>query len=853
MKKTFCAFLAFLLAALPALAGFSGSTPAAGESYFLYNLYQSKFLSDDNTLGGTPVAVTPASTTEMTVSGRAYTIVTADEGFHLTYTDGDTTMALMFGAGTACTDADISSGFNADKALWLFVSQSEYAAYTEKKRFKFAALNVDGMPQSVSILGVYELTLNSDAKEEDGATAIGAKVAGMGFDVVGLSEDFNYHDELMTALQAANPDYACTTHRGKISVTASTYVKFLSSSTLFDTDGLGLLYDTTSTTASEESWTAWNEHNGYTDDGADGLIDKGFRYYLITLADGTGIDLYILHMDAETTDEDLAARESQLTQLASAIIASDNKRPIIVMGDTNCRYTRDRLKSLFVNVLDADPRFTVTDPWVVYGRQGIYPAYGTSSLMVGTQDDGSDGLGYRKGEVVDKLFLINNSESDIRLTAESYAQDLSFVDDDGEPLADHWPCVVEFSYHDYDPAVDDAVDDSSLSGQTFYLKNAATGYFLKSGGWWGTHAVQGVYGQPITLGELSDGTYVLQTPIGYVAGTDPYMDAADYTAWTLLQGSDGCVFSNGGVALTANDATTFGYGPNTRYVTTAALDITDLNQQWELVTSDDILSDARFATEDNPINLTHLLPGANFDRNDTENILSWNGWPTTATKMTYNYADGTVNIEQGNFVAEVYVESYSGVTTYGTTWDICQTLTVPNGHFTMTAQAFQRIADKLDNANVNLSLYANADSTQVQDISTATCTSAIGSTTSGSYYYPNSMAEAALFFNAGYYESSVETEVTDETLTLGIRKTWSTKSSNVWTCFDNFQLLYYPATSLTRGDMNEDGEVDVHDVALLIDCINGGGEWDEGIADVDGNHVVDYRDVEALRDRILGK
>ncbi len=496
-------------------------------------------------------------------------------------------------------------------------------------------------------------------------------------------------------------------------------------------------------------------------------------------------------MDAETTDEDLAARESQLTQLADTILASSNKRPIIVMGDTNCRYTRDNVKTLFIDVLNNDSRFTVTDPWITYGRQGLYPTYGTSSLMASS-------LGYRQGEVVDKLFMINNTESDIRLVAESYAQDLSFVDDDGEALADHWPCVVEFSYHDYDPLVDDVVDDSSMAGKTYYLRNVATGYYLKAGGWWGTHALQGEYGQPITFGELSDGVYALQSPMGYVGGTDPYMDATSYTSWTLLQGSKGYILTTSGVALAAEATTSFSaYGPNTGYVTTATLNTSDTYQQWELLTSDDILEEAQYATMESPANLTHLLPGANFDRNDSQVSSSWQGWPTTATKMTHNYADGQSGSEQGNYVAEVYVESYSGWTTYGTTWNIYQKLSVPNGHFKVTGQSFQRIADKLNNANVNLSFYANNDSTQVLDISAASCTSAIGSTTSGDYYYPNSMAEAALFFNAGYYQNSVETTVTDASLTVGLRKTWATKSSNVWTCFDNFQLLYYPLPSLT--------------------------------------------------------
>ncbi len=887
LRYLFCVALA-LVSSLPALAGFTGTAPEDGGSYYLYNVYQAKFLCAGNTWG-TQASVGNDSPLLCTVetSGTYYTLSTnynsdatnllgvvdgeawvdrsssdgsnvqwtfssGDEGYTLTCLGSSS--ALMFGAGTACTMGSTSEGFNADKALWLFVDEDEYKTYTEKKRFTFAALNVDGMPQTLSIYGLYTLTLNSDGKGADGATAIGTKVATMGYDVVGLSEDFNYHDELMEALQAANSNYECKTHQGSIEVYTGIVTDYVfETSPLFDIDGLGLLYNSTTNTPTKESIVSWNEHYGYANNGADGLIDKGYRYYLITLKDDTEIDLYIMHMDAETDDGDLAARASQLTQLANAIIASDNKRPIIVMGDTNCRYTRDRVKSLFIDVLNADSRFTVTDPWITYGRQGIYPVYGSESIMASSE-------GYRQGEVVDKLFMINNTDSDIRLVAESYRQDLSFVNDTLAPLADHWPCVVEFSYHDYDPTVDDVVDDSSFDGKTYYLKNAETGYYLKSGGWWGTHAVQGNYGIPIELAELSNGKYVLTSPMGYVAGTDPYMDSGTYTEWTMLQGEDGYVFYVDGKALTANDATTFSYGPNTRYVTTADLDITDKYQQWELVTSDDILSDARFATVDNPINLTHLMPGANFDRNDTQSIEdNWLGWPTTATKMTYNYADGTVDIEQGNYVAEVYVQSYSGSTTYGTTWDIYQSLTsVPNGHYTLTAQAFQRVNYETKYEDEMAQLYANKDSVSVKYMYSIECTEDIGTTTSGSYFYPDSMSQAALFFNRGYYENTVGTDVEDGSLTVGIRKYWTTKGSSVWTCFDNFQINYYPTSPLLRGDMDSDGEITILDVAMLVDYLQGntsGGDvtYDAGIADVDENHVVDSRDVAALRNKLLGK
>ena len=53
-------------------------------------------------------------------------------------------------------------------------------------------------------------------------------------------------------------------------------------------------------------------------------------------------------MDAGSTDADNAARATQWEQLRDAILARNSGHPVIVMGDTNSRYTRDDIAGLFV-------------------------------------------------------------------------------------------------------------------------------------------------------------------------------------------------------------------------------------------------------------------------------------------------------------------------------------------------------------------------------------------------------------------------------------------------------------------------------------------------------------------------
>ncbi len=834
-------------------AAIVGSAPVAGTNYYLYSVYQAKFVGMGNAWGtqatlypfgnanvlkftledagsgnfkinthidpqtlawgestdnwfykavweDTKVPVVNANYYDNGVQTREATIfsmVEDLEGYYIIDTAGDT---LKFEVKDMCTfDAD-GTTYGAEKSLWRFVTEDEYNTMLAKNRFTVAGMNVDGMPNSIKIMGVYDLSLNPDGKEAAGATAMGQKMVNLGYDFIAASEDFNFNDEIMAEIGGS---YNQGTHRGKIETSLTAYTRIIGqTSPVFDTDGLNFFWKNT-LSVSGESWTAWGQHYGYTDNEADGLIDKGYRFYVGTLSDGTEIDIYILHMEAGSSTGDIAARATQLTQLANAIIASNNGRPIVIIGDTNCRYTRDAVKSNFIDVINADERFTIKDVWVEHGRQGLYPT-GTTSIMASE-------YGYRIGEVVDKVFYINNTASDIRLVSEAYKQDLSFVDGSNEPLADHWPCVADFSYHTYDPSIDDATDVGRLDD--VYLRNVETGTFLKAGGWWGTHAVAGTYGSAMTLATLSNGKYVLQTPLGYLSQGDPYMDATKQSTWTLIHSGGHYIFSydNNGknMALTANDPTAFPYEPNVRYVTCAALNTSDTYQQWDIVTKDELMAEMLGASETDPYDCTFLLPGANFDNKDlysksTDNGGAWScNISTSASMMSYDFSKGAVDFYLGNPVAEVNNQSYSGSTTYATTWEVSQTLTnLPNGRYKVTCQGFYRDGDL--NANnpgtIHSYLYARTNSGATEEkvalasMYSANCSenldSRLSSTDGSGHYVPNSMADASVFFSHGYYQNEVYIDVVGNTLTVAIGKPDVTKSTSGWTCFDNFQIQY---------------------------------------------------------------
>lgn len=316
---------------------------------------------------------------------------------------------------------------------------SAVPAETTEGTFTVATFNVDGMPNTVKIAG-FNYDLNPDGPGSEGSLAISKGMAERDWDLIATSENFNFMPELMSEMKG----YEHTTLRDSIAAEFS----LIGLSFPFDTDGLSLLYKNYLNVENEQI-VSWNTH--YSTDivgipagnGADGMIDKGYRSYQVEFAPGIIVDVYILHMDADSDAEDIAAREAQLTQLANAIKASDNGNPIVVMGDTNCRYTRENLETLFINAINDDERFTVQDAWVEKVWGGTYPVHGSSDMVA---NDKGGSYAYPQAEIVDKVFYINNTDSDVQLTAQSYTIATDFVDESGAALADHWPVVVEFQY-----------------------------------------------------------------------------------------------------------------------------------------------------------------------------------------------------------------------------------------------------------------------------------------------------------------------------------------------------------------------------------------------------------------------
>lgn len=335
----------------------------------------------------------------------------------------------------------------------------------ETGTFTCATLNVDGLPQTISIFPI-----NKNGPGADGTTKIGQAVNNLDWDFLAVSEDFEYH----TQLAAAMTNYEAGKWRGTITSDQL--------SRRADTDGLCFFWKK-GLSATGETMVQYTAEIGGLTDGANTLIKKGFRHYVVTVADGVDVDVYITHMNTWSDDNPSSfepVQIAQLCQLRDYVLAQlkQNKRPAIVMGDTNMRYTRHKVQDNFFTPI-AQAGYEAIDPWVKFHRNGEFPTWGGKSLMIrsnfkGDKENDICCSDDQRGEVVDKVWYINHPLSSVQLQAMDCQNDIeNFVkstetaeyegvdteDANGNiltdqtvsferkiGLADHFPVVVDFKY-----------------------------------------------------------------------------------------------------------------------------------------------------------------------------------------------------------------------------------------------------------------------------------------------------------------------------------------------------------------------------------------------------------------------
>ena len=247
------------------------------------------------------------------------------------------------------------------------------------------------------------------------------------FDVVVVQEDFGFHEDLTS--QILHPFRS-------VKDTTDVQITIAIAANLNPPQPPPQLGDGLNTFSfhpfTDFTRVTWSDCEGILSDGSDCLAPKGFSFARHEVETGVFVDFYNLHADAGGDEGSLAARRSNLRQLADFIVANSAGEAIIVLGDFNSRYTREG---------DILPEFVATtgasDVWIELVRGGDVPAVGP-----GLEDGCAISFADADCERVDKIFYRNGI--DVELEALSHAVPEDWIDAMGEQLSDHEPVSAVF-------------------------------------------------------------------------------------------------------------------------------------------------------------------------------------------------------------------------------------------------------------------------------------------------------------------------------------------------------------------------------------------------------------------------
>ncbi|MFC8427646.1 jacalin-like lectin [Streptomyces sp. NPDC057253] len=276
------------------------------------------------------------------------------------------------------------------------------ASAADSGSFSVLSYNVAGLPEAIS---------SAPTPREPSTTAIGQRIAP--YDIVHVEEDFNYHAYLYAG--DTNHAYRTPTSGGA---------------------GIGSGLNTLSKIPYDVDDFERVRWNSCQYDSGDCLTPKGFTFMRERLAEGVYVDFYNLHTNAGTNDGDLASRADNLNQLTAFINSHSKGNAVVVMGDTNTRYTRSG-----DTIAEFAAANGLTDPWVQLVRGGTPPAKGSDALVC----DQTGPTVPNTCEVVDKV-LYRGSKL-VSLNATSYNNEhAKFLTSDGLMLSDHDPITVGFTW-----------------------------------------------------------------------------------------------------------------------------------------------------------------------------------------------------------------------------------------------------------------------------------------------------------------------------------------------------------------------------------------------------------------------
>ncbi|GAA2515693.1 jacalin-like lectin [Winogradskya humida] len=266
--------------------------------------------------------------------------------------------------------------------------------------FSVLSYNIAGLPEGLS---------SAPTPRQSSTTTIGRRIAA--YNLVTVQEDFNYHSYLYA--EDAHP-YRTPTSGGA---------------------GIGSGLNTLSGNAYDVDDFERGRWNSCQLDSGDCLTPKGYTFQRVRLAEGVYVDVYNLHTNAGTTSGDQTSRADNLAQLTSVIATHSAGNAVIVMGDTNTRYTRaaDTIRG-FVSANG------LTDAWVQLIRAGSAPAAGSDALVC------DPAATTNACETVDKVLYRGSRLVNLSATAFNNEHAKFLETSSGLMLSDHDPVTAGFSW-----------------------------------------------------------------------------------------------------------------------------------------------------------------------------------------------------------------------------------------------------------------------------------------------------------------------------------------------------------------------------------------------------------------------
>lgn len=344
------------------------------------------------------------------------------------------------------------------------------------------------------------------------------------------------------------------------------------------------------------------------------------------------------------------------------------------------------------------------------------------------------------------------------------------------------------------------LESGNYGFQNVGAKNAEVNSFMGSGNAWGTQGSLLGYATFTGVTQLENGKYELdlhahnnQNASARLA-TNLYADGG-------LPGSDAVALmiypkGEGTYVLTFDNVNYIGFGyDGANTVLVNITDPEDVNALWTITSEAEILAQIAAMKEgDDPIEITGMIKDPGFNRHNYDTYAK-QSWTETHSGGDFKLSAGEDANNKAGSGGNWNMQQWNG------TFDLYQTLNVPNGKYKMSVQGFYRdgnadeAADRYSGGVEEIRAYIYANDKEQKLISIFSEAkmeedAANGFTTAaGGYFIANSQTDAGYAFKAGYYVNEMEDIlVTNGTIKIGAKN--PENGANDWTVLKNFRLWY---------------------------------------------------------------